>query len=169
MLSYIFLSRLTPYADRIIGYHYCEFCLNRSTTDEIFCIHETLKKKEYTGTRHQLTIDFENDHDSVGREILYSMLTEFGIPMKLIRLIKMCLNETCSKVYIGKNLLDTFPIWNGLKKGDALSPLLFNFSLDYGIRKVQENQEGMKSNGTHQIVVYADDYILGKNINTTKK
>jgi hypothetical protein len=76
----------------------------------------------------------------VRREVLYSIRTEFGVPMKLVRLIRRCLNETYSKVRIGKNLSDSFPIQNGLKQGDALSPLLFNFSLECIIRKVQENQ-----------------------------
>jgi hypothetical protein len=61
------------------------------------------------------------------REALYNILTEFGIPRKLVGLIKMCLNETYSTVRIGKNLSDKFLIQNGLKQGDALSPLLFNF------------------------------------------
>jgi hypothetical protein len=48
----------------------------------------------------------------------------------------MCLNETYSKVHIGKHLSDSFPIQNGLKQGDALSPMLFNFALEYAVRKV---------------------------------
>jgi hypothetical protein len=60
---------------------------------------------------------------------LYNILIEFGITMKLVRLIKICLNETYNKVCIGKHLFDNFPIQNGLKQGDALSPLLFNFAL----------------------------------------
>jgi hypothetical protein len=48
--------------------------------------------------------------------------------MKLVRLIKMCLTETYSRVRVGKHLSDMFPIKNGLKQGDALSPLLFNFA-----------------------------------------
>jgi hypothetical protein len=66
--------------------------------------------------------------------VLYNILIEFGVPLKLVRLIKMCLNETYGKVRISKHLSDNFPIQNGLKQGDALSPLLFNFALEYAIR-----------------------------------
>jgi hypothetical protein len=82
----------------------------------------------------------------------------------------MCLNETYTKVRIGKHLSDSFPIQNGLKQGDALSPLLLNFALEYTIRKVQENQVALKLNGTHQLLAYADDVnLLGDNVDTIKK
>jgi len=48
---------------------------------------------------------------------------------------------------------DGFPIRNGLKQGDALSPMHFNFALDYAIRRVQVNQDGLKPNGTHQLPI----------------
>jgi hypothetical protein len=98
---------------------------NRSTTDQIFCIRQILEKKfEYNETVHQLFIDFKKAYDSVRREVLYNILNiliEFGLPMKLVGLIKMCLNETYSKVRIGKHLSDRFPIQNGLKRGDAFN------------------------------------------------
>jgi hypothetical protein len=78
------------------------------------------KKWEYNELVHQLSIDFKKAYDSVRRKVLHNILIEFGIPMKLVRLIKMCLTETYSRVRVGKNLSDMFPIRNGLKQGDTL-------------------------------------------------
>jgi hypothetical protein len=105
----------------------------------------------------------------VSREGLYNILLEFGIHRKLVGLIKMCLNETYITVRTGKNLSAEFPIQNGLKQGDALSPLLLNFALEYAITRVQENQKGLKLNRTHQLLAYTDDNITGKNTDTIKK
>ncbi len=88
---------------------------------------------------HQLFIDFKKAYDSVRRKVLYNILMESGISMKLVRLIKMCLIEMYSRIRVGKNLSDMFLIRNGLKQGVGLSPLLFNFALDYAIRRVQIN------------------------------
>jgi hypothetical protein len=66
-------------------------------------------------------------------------------------------------------LSDNSPIQNGLKQGDALSSLLFNFALEYIIMKVQENQVGLQMNGTHQLLAYTDDInLLRDNIGTVK-
>ena len=86
---------------------------------------------------HQLFIDFKKAYDSIRREVLCNILIECGIPMKLVRLIKMCLAETYNRIRVGKTLSDVYHIRNGLKKGDTLSPLLFNFALEYAIRRVQ--------------------------------
>ena len=77
ILSNILLSRLTPYAEEIIGDHQCGFRRSKSTTDHIFCIRQILEKKwEYNEASQEA-------YDSVRWEVLYNILNEFGIPMKL--------------------------------------------------------------------------------------
>jgi hypothetical protein len=72
----------------------------------------------------------------------------------------MCYSRVCTV----KNLSDKFPVQNGLKQGDALSPLPFNFALEYTIRRAQENQEGLKLNRIHQLLAYDDVSIVTENI-----
>jgi hypothetical protein len=102
ILSNTFPTRLTPYADEIIGDHQSGFWCNGLATDKIFCIYILDKKLEYNGTVHQLFINFKKVYYSVMREVLFSILIEFGILRKLVGLIQMCLNETYNTVHIGK-------------------------------------------------------------------
>jgi hypothetical protein len=129
-----------------------------------------VKDGEYNETVHQLFIDFKKGYDSVRRQVLYNILIEFRVPMNVVRPIKMCLNEICSKFHICKHLSGSLPIQNCLKQGDTLLPQLLNFALEYAIRKVQESQVGLKLNGKHHLLAHADDVnLLVDNIDTIKK
>jgi hypothetical protein len=114
---------------------------------------------------HQLFIDFKKAYDSIRKEILYNIIIEFGANIKIVRLIKMCLNETYCEVRIGKHLSESFLSKKGIKQ-----PLPFDFALEYAIRKVQENQVGMKLNGKLPLLAYADGVtLLGDNKVTINK
>ena len=72
------------------------------------------------------------------------------------------MSETCSRVQIGKNLSEMFPVRNGLKQRDAVLPFFFNLALEYAKRKFQVNHYGLKLNGTHQLLFYGEvAYIQG--------
>jgi hypothetical protein len=95
MLSNILLSRLNPYIEEINGYHQCGFLRNRSTTDHIFCIRQMPEKKwKYNKTVYHLIIDFKKTYDSVRGEVLKycTIFSELGVQVKIVRLIKLCLN-----------------------------------------------------------------------------
>jgi hypothetical protein len=80
-------------------------------SDHMFCIHQILEKKwQYN---EAASIDFKKAYDSVRREVVYNILIQFGVPIKLVMFIKMWLNETYSKVHIGKHLPDvSYPKWS---------------------------------------------------------
>ena len=96
--------------------------MRSNLTGHTFSIHLILEQKWEYNEVHQLFVDFKKAYNSVRRKVLYNILTEFGIPLTPVRLIKICLNGTSSRVGVGKHLPDRFPIKNGLKQGDALSP-----------------------------------------------
>jgi hypothetical protein len=97
-------------------------------------------------------------------------LLRFGIIKKLLRRIKVYLDETYNKACVVKLLSDKFPVHNGLKQGDALSPLLLNFALGCALREVLENQVSLNLNGIHQLLICVDDVnLLDDGINRIKE
>ena len=74
----------------------------------------------------QLFIDFKKAYDSVRRDVLCNITVQFGIHMKLVRLIKMCLTEMYSRVRVGKHWSDMFAVRNGLKQGRCFNAIAFH-------------------------------------------
>jgi hypothetical protein len=92
---------------------------------KLLIVYSAFVKWEYNGADHHLFIGFKKAYDSVRREVLYNILIESGIPMKLVGLIKICLNETYNGVWVGKHMSDMFPVKNGLKKRRNFITIVF--------------------------------------------
>ena len=93
-------------AEEVTGDHHCGFRRIRSTTDIIFCIRQIPAKEwEHNETVPRLLTGFKKAYGSDRREILYNILIKYGIPMKMVRVMKMCLNENSSRVRVGNHCL----------------------------------------------------------------
>lgn len=161
ILSYVLLSRLEPYSDKIIGDYQCGFRRNRSTVDQIFTLKQLMEKRwEYAQSIHSLFVDFAKAYDSIDRPTLYRILTRFKIPQKLVRMVEVATRESRMTVRVGASLTDEFDVVTGLRQGDALSPMLFNLALEHAIRKVNTLSGGVWLNGQHRVIGYADDLAL---------
>ena len=109
LLSITLLSRLTPYGEEITGDHQCGFWRNRSTTDHIFCIWKIRKKtRQSNEARNQIFTNFKKAYDSVRWEVLYYILKQFRILIKLVRLINICLTEIYSSVRVRRHFSEMF-------------------------------------------------------------
>jgi sorting nexin-29 len=143
----VLFTRISPFAENIIGNYQCGFQKNRSTTNQIFTLRQILE--------NNLFIDFKSAYDTIKREQLYNA-SEFNIPNKLIRLTQMTMENTKSQVRNQSDLSDSVTTKEGLRQFDSLACLLFNLALGKVVRNA-----GIQTNGTIfyksvQLLAYAD-------------
>jgi sorting nexin-29 len=158
IFSNILFDRLSPIVDSIIGDYQCGFRKGRSTVDQIFTLRQTLEKcREFGIETHHLFVDFKAAYDSINRTELLRTLSDFKVPSKLIKLVKLTLTETISTVRIQGELSTSFEVHNGVRQGDALACLLFNMALEKVIRDAGLNTAGTIFSKSVHILAYADD------------
>jgi len=164
ILSSVLCERLKPFVNKLIGSYQCGFRPGKSTIDQIFTLRQILEKtQERQIDTHHLFVDFKAAFDSPDRAHLYTTMSEFGIPDKLIRLCKMTLKNARSVVKVGNNLSEPFDTKRGFRQGDTLSCDFFNILMEKIIYAA-----GLRHNGTifYKSVMplaYADDIdIIGR-------
>ena len=159
IIARIIYQRLSPYVEDILG---AGFRPNRSTNDHIFTLKQILEKRwEYAQDCHMLFIDFKQAYDSIHRETLWKIMTEFQIPTKLTKMVKALYTNTASHVRVNGALGEAFPVLSGVRQGCLLSPCLFNLALEWVFRHYQAAGVGVRI-GRLEVaaLAYADDVVL---------
>jgi hypothetical protein len=170
VLSIILHDRLSPLAEQLIGPYQAGFRKERSTTDQIFCIRQIVQKSYELNTETQhLFIDFKSAYDTINRDQLWMIMTELGIPHKLIRLLRATLDGVMCCVKVQGSVSSFFVSKRGLRQGDALSTTLFNIALEGIVRRAGINRSGTIFTKLTQLLGFADDIdIVGRNIRSVK-
>ena len=165
IFSKILSARLEPLYEDFLHEFQAGFRRGRSTIDQIHSIRQIIYKSDDKNveTLH-LLIDFKAAYDSISREELWSLMSEFGFPHKMIRLLRATLSKVLSCVKVQGLLSDRFETVTGLKQGDELSTKLFNIALEGVCRKARIQLEGTIFSKSSQLLAYADDIdIVGRN------
>jgi sorting nexin-29 len=127
----------------------------------LFTVKQTPEKCwEYNLSVYNIYVDFKQAYDSIQRKKLYTIMYEFGLPPKLVRLVRATMTDTESQVKVQTDPTDTFEIRQGLKQGYGLAPMLFNLALEYVITKLPADANGTLKYKMNQVVGYADDICL---------
>lgn len=161
ILSGILSNRLLPFTERAMGHYQAGFQKNNSTRDQIFSLRHILEKsREYNIKLHMLLIDYIAAYNSIDRGVLYQTLLELEIPPKLVRLIKMTMNEAQCAVKVKHEISEFFTTYKGVSEGDVLGCQLFSLALEKVIRKsgIQTSHNVFKK--SEQLLAYADDVVL---------
>ena len=170
VFTVILKRRLEKYSEKIIGEYQTGFRPGRSTTDNLFILRQITEKAwEYNIDLYMIFIDFKQAYDCIDRRKLEIILRSFGIPPKLVNLIKVTMTDTINQVKIQNELTDSFETKQGLKQGDGLAPLLFNLTLEYIIRQTTIDVNNTIAYKSSQIMAYADVVIVSRSMDAAKE
>ena len=123
VFAYILNQRLRPLTENIIQEYQAGFRPGRSTIDQLFSVKQILRCGwERDIDVYQIFVDFRQAYDSINRDKLYTIMHEFGIPGKLVRLTQVTMQQTEAQVKVDSQLTEPINITRGLKQGDGLAP-----------------------------------------------
>jgi len=134
---------------------------NRSTIDNTFIVRVIYEKcHEHKIDLHNIFIDFSQAFDTINMDILYNSLIKHNVPDKLIKLIKLTMQQTKMTVKVNNSYSEWFETKTGVRQEDPLSALLFSVVLDSVITNFEVR--GNITTRLKQICAYADDVIIGR-------
>ena len=163
VLSNVLLNKLKSYGDEIVGEDQGGFRRGKQTVDQIHIVKQVMKKcYEYNQELFMLFVDYIQAYDSINRQSLWKSMEKLGVPAKITRMIRACVQYSKCMVKFHGQLSKAFMINTGLKQGDELSPMLFNIALEEVVRKALNTGIGVKlqESKTIKLIAYADDIVL---------
>ena len=162
VLCIIMLNRMKSAIDNILRDEQSGFRNGRSCTDAIFALRCIIEKcVEYNIPLYIHFVDFQKALDSVHRETMWAILATYGIPDKVIRVIKAIYNETRCNVRVGKETTQTFDIKTGVRQGCILSPFLFTIVIDHVLSRQADKGFGVPINDRNIFDLdFADDIAM---------
>lgn len=144
------LRKLEAYGSVIIGEYQCSHKKGRSTSDHIFTIRQVMEKfYEHDKELHMLFVDFGRAYDGVIKSRLWNALRDFGIPDGLVRLAK-----DCDSLAVRRRR----PVGTS-RRGDALSPVLFNLALERVVRDMDDDRQ-MALVGNDTLLAYGHRVVI---------
>jgi len=108
---------------------------------------------------HLVFVDFKQAYDSISRNKLWKIMENFGISQKYIALVKMCNSNINLKIRFWQETSTQFKVQAGLRKGVALSPMLFNMALENVVKDMREDRK-MNLGELNVLLAYADDIVI---------
>ncbi len=163
VFSKIIHTRLATALDKHIRQEQAGFRAGRLCSEHIFILRQILEQsKEWNTTLYANFIDLEKAFDSIHRDSLWKILRQYGIPSKLMNVIKMLYDDCKSQVICNTVLTNTFNVTTGVKQGCILSPFLFVLGIDWIMKQVTSNRRrGIRWTLTSILkdLDYADDIV----------
>ena len=160
MLSNIIYARLKDEAQGALSEEQAGFRKDRGCSDHIFALRHIIEPCEEWQKGVLLNfLDFKRAFDSVHRASMWKIVRLYGIPTKLVNLMKSMYDGTESCVRVSQGHTDFFNVDSGVRQGDSLSPLLFNIVLDFVMKKVEQIGGGIEWTAGRRLrnLAYADD------------
>lgn len=161
VFSKVLLNRLENYTNSIIEEHQSGFIKGRSTTDQTFIVKESIAKYwEFDKDCFLLFVDFNKAYDSLDRQQIWHKMEKFGIPLEMIELIKLTVQDSKCKVKVNGQVSSSFKVNTGVRQGDGLSPTLFNIALEETLQKVNNSNGGIHIGKRFNVLAFADDIVV---------
>nr|VZI25315.1 unnamed protein product [Spirometra erinaceieuropaei] len=163
IFAIVLLRRFQAVRDSRTRPNQAGFRAGRGCADQIFTLRRILEfRHSYQQPTAVCFVNFAAAFDSVHRESLWRIMALDDVPAKIIAMIKAYYRSTTARVLVRNNLPQPFGIRSGIRQGCILSPILFNYAIDWILGRALRDSDGVEFAPGHRLtdLDYADDIAL---------